>query len=439
MRHVPFLALVVGCLISAIITSGYAQTYNVFNDFSSTNNPNGVWSYEDEFGTLLGPVADYLGSGDPGWAVGAPSPVGWVGMTAPRFAFPAVGFIGHGERPIETRGQFVWTAPSAGRVTISGGIYKPNEPTQPNRCNTCNILYNGRLFNTIGGFPSDWSANGGPYDQVTGPKPFSLSVAGSQGLTFLVNMGDRIAFTNETFIECPDDAGSFLGFDLSITLDGQDSAPVGTLDDARNAFDYETNTNPVSGNWSLRSGDGNLLIPKDVLFGTTPGWTIDGTDTPPAVTENGGFAAPDGWLLIHPGHVSLGTASPARIRWTAPKEGNITLGGYVSVSNPDNVGRVEQVRIEHNGTTISTSQPMGDANILAPAPDWKTRYDPQELTEFDGGAPALSFHVAAGDIVDFACEPHPTLGDGNGDFIAAAFYVYQTEGSASNVDGWSLY
>ena len=131
MRKASILATILVCVLSVKSSLGNAQTYNVFTDFSSANNPNGVWSYEDEFGSLLGSTGDYFGSGDAGWAVGPPSPVGWIAMTAPRFLFPAVGFIGHGERPFETTGQVVWTAPSAGRVTLSGGIYKPNEPTQP--------------------------------------------------------------------------------------------------------------------------------------------------------------------------------------------------------------------------------------------------------------------------------------------------------------------
>jgi hypothetical protein len=124
------LFLVLACLLLGS-TGARSQVNNCITDFSTTNNPSGVWSYglaDDDAtspGLLYVPQGNFIGLGA-GWDVGgSPVPGMAVSTSWPGVSNPAL--VSHGDAVLKS--SLTYTAPAAGTITISGGYFKGTEPT----------------------------------------------------------------------------------------------------------------------------------------------------------------------------------------------------------------------------------------------------------------------------------------------------------------------
>jgi hypothetical protein len=161
----------------------YANSYNVVTGFSSTSNPNGVWTYYYN-GTAYTDsqgVSNYAGTGLPGWSTSEPIPnllyivqnvtgstVSYLTVRDPTNTLwmdPESGSV-----------SVVFTAPSAGTYTITGSFlgidtFENSHPVE--------ILDNGTVV---------WI---GTISSYGGKDSFSLSETLSAGgtITFLVGTG----------------------------------------------------------------------------------------------------------------------------------------------------------------------------------------------------------------------------------------------------------
>lgn len=202
-----------------LMTSVSKSTFNLHDDWSDTDNPNGLWEYRDAAGELITARSENWLAGDLGpqqtaWANGDGG-VGWAKSVgnAPTLDFPA-GWVG-GQGPA----QLWWTSPGLGEVTFSGGVYlaRHGDVNQMWEIRTKDrMLTTGELV-------------AGQTDVSSG-NPMSLESGngGAGALTAIVDKGDAIRFVVGAN---PDGEGTFstgelVAFDIDVKFrGGQEAEP----------------------------------------------------------------------------------------------------------------------------------------------------------------------------------------------------------------------
>ena len=185
--------------------------YDLANDWSDSNNPNGPWSYN---GAPNSPIVVYQNDwlGQPGWAY-APQPLPghvpfWFKVTNPvfenTFDIP-IGRVGmHGSTDINAPAGVTWTSPISGHVKISGGVWT-NPPKD--RGMIWNIYFNGTRI--TGGDLYKFN----PYTSDS-PFKYEEGFGGAESLVLLVKVGDII---NLEINRVPSNPSCFVGVDLTIS------------------------------------------------------------------------------------------------------------------------------------------------------------------------------------------------------------------------------
>lgn len=406
MKRAHFLVIAGVAFLALMGQSAVQQiTASFKDDFSSSSNPNvtanGTYEYRTPDGTQFLPIqtAIYLG-GPPGWQDSG-TPGGWTVGGLP--GFPGSQFYGHAAASVD------WIALFAGRLTMSGGIFKPDIPEQAERPTLVTIKLNGQVYNTIGHFPTDWDGASGDFNG-SNPKPLSLGMGGAQALTFAVETGDRLSIVNDRYITGPADV-SFCGFDITLSQDGSEGTPApGTLYRANDAFDAASDTSAVSGPWSLRDDNDNLMQHQGSVFGGPPGWVSSTFGSPPA-WQTVAFPAQGiegGYLYCHAPDRNDGAV---QLRWTAPADATAVIGGQIS--RTVFVGRNMAFEVEHNDVVITGAD--------LPAGTGDDSGDPIQLFRMDGGSEALTIQVSAGDTIDFVTF---TTSNGSGHFMRYDVLVF---------------
>jgi len=221
------IARIILLLAALTPTLAHATTvYDLAADWSDTTNPNGAWSYNDEFGN---PIATHQADWDtgnlnfaaiqPAWAAQQASAYGHIPMWAKStgatvgsvlnldFPLGRVGMHGPEDQPKNLAAASVsWTSPASGDVDISGGVW---------------------LMRKVGR-SMDWtlSLNGSPFtsgqvnslDAFTSANPFGLEIGsgGASSLQFSVAPGDVISLSlGRSTVEI---ANEFVGVDFAISL-----------------------------------------------------------------------------------------------------------------------------------------------------------------------------------------------------------------------------
>lgn len=199
-------------------TAAHAITYNLGADWSDTNNPNGVWSYNDGGGAITNHLADWTGSPDffvnaqPAWADAPSGPghvVSWFKSTNNVFDWLVGDVITHswdafsGPPTSTPNSNVTWTSPGAGTIDITGAVWLARNI---GRSVNWSLAINGGAV--TGGSLFDG-------DAFNRSNPFNLA-AGSGGAGVLsdvsVGAGDliRLSFlTTSTF-------GEFTGINLNV-------------------------------------------------------------------------------------------------------------------------------------------------------------------------------------------------------------------------------
>lgn len=196
--------------------------YDLAGDWSHTSNPNGVWSYNKSPGVPLTDfVADYdanhldwFASPQPAWAAVEPQLPGHVPLWMKVVSVNNVGWdmpvgsvIMHGAEhlsPAVWPGA-TWTSPVSGTVTISGGVWMPQNL---GRTMDWQILLDSTLM-TDGRISS-----GDPYSS-SNIFSFVDGSGGSSALTFPVNVGDVVTFQADR----PFGTGDQLGVEFSLSVE----------------------------------------------------------------------------------------------------------------------------------------------------------------------------------------------------------------------------
>jgi hypothetical protein len=209
--------IIFAALISVVAPSiGNATVYNLSSDFSNTANPNGVWSYVYG-GNPLAHQAAATANGNPL----IPATAGGYFSTGPDLNantpdvlkaavngsaaggtnndFLAGDIVIHSPND-GTALSIVWTAPTAGTIDFSSGIWYAHSSVS--RANTASVLLDGTLLNSAVISSSSLSGS-----QRSNP----WSNAGN-GLS--VDAGDQLVFN---FVKFASDFGSLNG--ISATVD----------------------------------------------------------------------------------------------------------------------------------------------------------------------------------------------------------------------------
>ncbi|MFH1278210.1 MAG: FlgD immunoglobulin-like domain containing protein [Candidatus Eisenbacteria bacterium] len=246
-----------------------AGTWDVTADWSDTQNPNGVWSYNAAVGDpLTVHQEDYgLWEGDPPQPAWAFNPVSVGGAHLPSFLrctddvtgggldYPLGKVFIHGNdvwnSPPEyqsERANVAWTSPIEGEVVIAGGIWHPNPGI--GRDVDWEIWRNQTML-TSGTIAYD-----GPYSSDS-MMSWSEGSGGEGALTLEVGIGDEVRLEilwNQNFV-----AAFFAGVDFRI--DGTETG-VGAAPDAPAALVLERNRpNPFNPTTTIRYG---ISRPSDV-------------------------------------------------------------------------------------------------------------------------------------------------------------------------------
>jgi hypothetical protein len=188
MRFATRLSLLIGCLSVAQVRA-VVQTYNIANDFSTINNPNGVWSMYKAPGQLFTTVqSDWFanGSNQPAWADASnttefpPNPavplwakaIGDLGTLSGNSIYS--GFVDagtvfmHSAEAFRTGTDFttlVWTCTDAGIAHISGGLWIAKAFDRPH---TWELRKNGAVFTSGSLSQSDPFTKSNPFLFATG-------------------------------------------------------------------------------------------------------------------------------------------------------------------------------------------------------------------------------------------------------------------------------
>ena len=196
-------------LLLGLAESAHAATFNVAADFSFSNNPNGVWSYNAGSTPLPAAFPDWGGiTGETFWAPSANQVPLWTrAQTTPSFAsdwLPGDAIV-HATTPSSGIGlaNVTWTSPMHGTIDISGRIWDAFH--YPDRDDRWALMLNGTVIAeraTIRGIRRGDAEAELAFNLVTG-----------QSLTGVpVNVGDVLTFETEALTL----AGHFLGVDLTV-------------------------------------------------------------------------------------------------------------------------------------------------------------------------------------------------------------------------------
>ncbi|MBL8823175.1 MAG: PEP-CTERM sorting domain-containing protein [Planctomycetia bacterium] len=181
----------------------HAQTYDLRNDWSDINNPNGVWSYRQGNSVLSSgtyPAGDF-DLAQPAW-LGSP-PALWLKTQSNGSGLDSqIGDVVTHTVPTNLT-NVVWTSPTSGIIDINGGVWMIREI---DRSNDWFLRVNGNLLS------SGSIASGDIYDRSN---PFNFD-NGSGGLlnNLSVNGGDVLELS---FQATGDGVGDYVGVELSVT------------------------------------------------------------------------------------------------------------------------------------------------------------------------------------------------------------------------------
>jgi len=187
-----------------------ATLYDLTADWSDTDNPNGVWSY-NKGGAPLPSVNNYFGTpGQRAWAV-ATSGSGHI----PVWFMPISGtnagdVLAHSWDPANGgaygEANVTWTSDTAGEAHISGGIWYTGTV---GRSTDWRLYLNGVLLS------SGSVLDGGPYDK-NNPFDFAAGSGGTAALDFVAAVGDVVML--ELVRTQGDYYGNMVGVDLKINV-----------------------------------------------------------------------------------------------------------------------------------------------------------------------------------------------------------------------------
>ncbi len=201
-------------VIPLLAVPAKAQVYDLTNDFSLANNPNGVWSYRFLDGTILpfvaSRVSDPWGTPQPAWG----DVPGWFKSNGTElFAHDWIA----GDVITHSSSIVVWTSPSATTISISGATWATRDI---GRFNDWGIFKNGTLLSsgTIG--------SGDPFSR-SNPHDFAIGTGGAAALTnILVSPGDTIQLK---YSPNGGSSNDYAGVRLTITTASVSGPEPGTL------------------------------------------------------------------------------------------------------------------------------------------------------------------------------------------------------------------
>jgi hypothetical protein len=218
---------------------GGTQVYDLQADWSVTQNPNGPWSYRDGESLLVKNPLPWVGatySGDTShWPPSVPAIEKLTGNT-PQIYSEADFFLNPfniGFRNIffisgdvvfvpGVSGNILWTAPTSGTVSISGGYWIAGLRDPDNVCNFAQVASWTLTHNGAGvssGAVGDIEACWFRYQ----PNPFASGAAGSAALENLaVHAGDQIVLSFH---------GDGVGVNFTITLTADSVDPITAIED----------------------------------------------------------------------------------------------------------------------------------------------------------------------------------------------------------------
>ncbi|MBI1325054.1 PEP-CTERM sorting domain-containing protein [bacterium] len=209
--------LVLASVSNVQATKGADLIYDIKDDWSDVNNPNGAWQLNKAPNSpFTVNQSDWAGNGtnQKAWADAA-SPgtahvPAWMKVTNTSIftaGFVDVGtIVMHGAEEARTGtdlSSLVWTSPLAGTVTITGGMWK--------EVNTRSMRWEIRKDGTLLSL-GDLNAVD-PYTK-TNPYDFSAGSGGAGAMTFSVSAGTKVellAYRTSTF-------ASFVGMNYRVTL-----------------------------------------------------------------------------------------------------------------------------------------------------------------------------------------------------------------------------
>ena len=377
--QIVFILLAIAACLTSIST---AAVFDLATDFSSTNNPNGAWTYgthngAPDFATNNGIVpfstmeGNVLGTGNSGWSNGAGVPVlsKAVNNTAGLNLNLGQVFTHNADFATSPGTAVRWTAPNAGPVRIEGALWHGYDQPAGDRIQRYKLVHNGSTLQRGGALKTIQGAN----------KDNPLTVVVN---SLNVNAGDTIDLVvgpASTHIQ------DWMGMGLTIT---ENSGAAEVPDYHRGvASDFYGDWENIPGgvgpannplyDWSFRGPDGaesSLLVDADgnSTAGAGPGWSQETGSPTYAITRAGQFGTQQPGLLGH---------GPAKVVWTAPSEinlGGVELTGFIQQVFEAN--RQMGITVTKNGTEVV-------ATLVAPS-------SAQDQTTLNGVANLASTLVA---------------------------------------------
>jgi hypothetical protein len=447
-RHILSCALFL-CGFGVAMFTAYAQTNNCITDFSTTNNPNGVWSYglADDSATnpsaLYSAQSNFIGLGA-GWDTGSTAVPGMaVSSSWPGIPNPAL--VSHASASASSALTYTVPAPG-GRLTISGGYFKGTEPTHLARNARTRILRNGVVIYSGSVFANDRGTTGAagparPHFTQSNPKPYLIPPFG-------VLAGDRIQITNDPHEMTSNNSESVFGQNITCTFEPGTNAPApGTfyrLDQA-----YQTVNNPFgSGNvWSFHDQTGALMVPATGTFGFSGAtWEKAGNpNAPPAIFQGASFGLASSRVVY--GHTPAGPGNYFEIHWTAPEAGTASIDGMAYsaiVGSTDLSDRWLDVQVYRYDSTLASDVLLTESGSMTKSITETTQptvvdvesnqASPLSFLSFTGGAAAVSnITLQAGDKLKFRCRTAPNAPTPSGSFIAVDPEIYFVPNSSPSV------
>ncbi|MBX9628342.1 MAG: hypothetical protein K2X82_31370 [Gemmataceae bacterium] len=220
MLHRIALLAAVACVGGLAGPARAGLVYNLANDWSDVNNPNGVWALDKAPGTpFTVNQSDWWANGtkqrawaDQPFPQQAHVPV-WMKVTAPsQFTDPnfvdAGTVVVHGAETGRTGTEFtsvVWTSPVEGIVDIAGGAWVLKSFDRP-------MIWEFSKNGTS--LTSGTLTQGDPYTK-SNPFDFAAGSGGASALSFAVAAGDTVTLTVYRGPTAP--YSTFVGLNLTIT------------------------------------------------------------------------------------------------------------------------------------------------------------------------------------------------------------------------------
>lgn len=197
--------------------------WDLTDDWSDTQNPNGAWAYESPVGSLL--TTHWFDWDPQGCCFTSPQPA-WANAQWPNFEHEAVWFktvspTVVADLPVGTVGThglaggpggtgITWTSPVTGYVQISGGTWLANKV---GRSMDWAMFHNGSPLSQASLISSDLFTSASPMD-------FTAGSGGADALTVFVNQNDVISLQYGP----PSGFAEFVGVDLRISKPSPPSA-----------------------------------------------------------------------------------------------------------------------------------------------------------------------------------------------------------------------